>query len=172
MHNFLPSQPNLNVHNTEVQAALFDTARFWLSRGVDGFRLDAINFAMHDAGLTDNPPVEDEALPPQASFRFPEPSAQSVAARLIPFIEKLAKVVRDFGADRFTVAEVGGEQAPREMKLFTAGNDRLHTSYGFDFLSADAISPGLILNTLTHWTGEKDEGWPSWAFSNHDARAS
>ena len=48
MHNFLPTQPNLNVNNPAVQEALFDTARFWLERGVDGFRLDAINFAMHD----------------------------------------------------------------------------------------------------------------------------
>src|SRR5215469_1018377 len=59
MHNFLPAQPNLNVNNPSVQEALFDTARFWLRRGVDGFRLDAINFAMHDPGLKANPRVLD-----------------------------------------------------------------------------------------------------------------
>src|SRR3546814_7891325 len=48
LHNFLGSQPDLNVHNPAVQDALLDVARFWLDRGVDGFRLDAINFAMHD----------------------------------------------------------------------------------------------------------------------------
>jgi alpha-glucosidase len=55
LHNFLESQPDLNVHHPAVQDALLDTARFWLDRGVDGFRLDAINFAMHDPQLRDNP---------------------------------------------------------------------------------------------------------------------
>jgi alpha-glucosidase len=55
------------------------------------------------------------------------------------------------------------------MKSFTAGNDRLNTSYGFDFLFAERLSPGLILDALTNWPGNPGEGWPSWAFSNHDA---
>jgi alpha-glucosidase len=70
MHNFLPSQPNLNVHNPAVQEALFDTARFWLQRGVDGFRLDAINFAMHDPSLADNPPAIDLFSAPKRPFDF------------------------------------------------------------------------------------------------------
>ncbi|HWW12435.1 MAG TPA: alpha-amylase family glycosyl hydrolase, partial [Brevundimonas sp.] len=57
MHNFLPEQPQLNLHSPAVQDALLDVVRFWLARGVDGFRLDAINFAMHDPALTDNPPL-------------------------------------------------------------------------------------------------------------------
>ncbi|MDE2041997.1 MAG: alpha-glucosidase, partial [Alphaproteobacteria bacterium] len=55
MHNFLPEQPQLNVHNEAVQAALLDAARFWLDLGVDGFRLDALNFAFHNQALTNNP---------------------------------------------------------------------------------------------------------------------
>ena len=57
MHNFLTSQPDLNLHNEEVQAALLDVVRFWLDRGVDGFRLDTINFFFHDRELRDNPPL-------------------------------------------------------------------------------------------------------------------
>jgi alpha-glucosidase len=62
MHNFLKDQPQLNVHNPHVQEALLDIVRFWLDRGVDGFRVDAINFAMHDpAGSSGiwraNPPI-------------------------------------------------------------------------------------------------------------------
>jgi len=169
LHNFLPSQPNLNVHNPAVQEALFDTARFWLARGVDGFRLDAINFAMHDPLLTDNPPVTKAGRVRRRPFDFQHHFHNQSQPELIGFIEKLARVVRDFGEERFTVAEVGGEQALKEMKLFTAGNDRLHTSYGFDFLSAETPTPALILKTLGKWRHEKGEGWPSWAFSNHDA---
>jgi len=55
------------------------------------------------------------------------------------------------------------------MKSFTAGSALLNTSYGFDFLSAEQLSPALILDTLANWPGGAGEGWPSWAFSNHDA---
>jgi alpha-glucosidase len=169
MHNFLPAQPNLNVNNPAVQEALFDTARFWLQRGVDGFRLDAINFAMHDPSLADNPPVLGLDAVRRRPFDFQHHLHNQSQPGLVSFIESLTKIVTGFGADRFTVAEVGGEQAVLEMKSFTAGSARLNTSYGFDFLSADRLSPGLILNTLAKWPGSPGEGWPSWAFSNHDA---
>src|SRR5690606_2280870 len=57
LHNFLASQPDFNFHNPGVQDALLDVARFWLERGVDGFRLDTINFYFHSEGLEDNPPL-------------------------------------------------------------------------------------------------------------------
>jgi alpha-glucosidase len=60
LHNFLTSQPDLNFHNPEVQEALLDVVRFWLDRGVDGFRLDTINFYFHDKELRDNPPLAKE----------------------------------------------------------------------------------------------------------------
>jgi alpha-glucosidase len=169
MHNFLPAQPQLNVNNPAVQAALFDTARFWLDRGIDGFRLDAINFAMHDPGLADNPPVDEEDEVRKRPFDFQHHLHNQSQPALIPLIENLTKVVTSFGPDRFTVAEVGGEQALSEMKSFTAGNGRLNTSYGFDFLFAERLSPALILDALTNWPDNPGEGWPSWAFSNHDA---
>ena len=49
MHNFLREQPDLNFHNMDVQDALLDVAHFWLQRGVDGFRLDTVNFYLHDS---------------------------------------------------------------------------------------------------------------------------
>jgi len=167
LHNFLPSQPNLNVHNPKVQRALFDTARFWLARGVDGFRLDAINFAMHDPSLANNPAVRKPALRPKRPFDFQHHLHNQSQPQLIPFIEALARIVRSFGPDRFTVAEVGGEQAAEEMRLFTAGSARFCTSYGFDFLSTDKLTPALVLDTVASW--KERDGWPSWAFSNHDA---
>jgi alpha-glucosidase len=64
LHNFLTSQPDLNFHNPEVQDALLDVVRFWLDRGVDGFRLDTINFYFHDKELRDNPPLAGAAQRP------------------------------------------------------------------------------------------------------------
>ena len=58
LHNFLPEQPDLNLHNPAVQDAMLGVAKFWLDRNVDGFRIDAINFAMHDPQLRNNPPAQ------------------------------------------------------------------------------------------------------------------
>jgi len=60
LHNFLTSQPDLNFHEPAVQQELLDVTRFWLERGVDGFRLDTINFYVHDYQLRDNPPLPPE----------------------------------------------------------------------------------------------------------------
>jgi alpha-glucosidase len=169
MHNFLPSQPNLNVNKPEVQAALFDTARFWLGRGVDGFRLDAINFAMHDPQLRSNPPVVSTDAARKRPFDFQHHFYNQSQPGMIGFIEDLAKAMSEFGDGTFTVAEVGGEQALAEMKAYTQGSARLDTAYSFDFLFAETLSPSLILETLAQWSSAPGEGWPSWAFSNHDA---
>ena len=118
----------MNVNDPAVQQALFDTARFWLKRGVDGFRLDAINFAMHAPGLTDNPPVLDASAVRRRPFNYQHHLHNQSQPGLISFIERLTNVVTSFGADRFTVAEVGGERALAEMKSFTLGKRRLNTS--------------------------------------------
>ncbi|MFL6845122.1 MAG: alpha-glucosidase [Allosphingosinicella sp.] len=166
LHNFLSAQPDLNLHNRDVQDALLDVARFWLERGVDGFRIDAINFAMHDPLLRDNPPVAG-ALGPRP-FDFQHHLYNQSHADIPAFLGRLRAVADGYGA-AFTVAEVGGEQADREMKLYTEGPDRLNSAYGFNFLYAKALTPDLIDSAMRLWPGEPGEGWPSWAFSNHDA---
>ncbi len=70
---------------------------------------------------------------------------------------------------RFTVAEVGGDDSDREMKLFTGGDRRLSSAYSFDFLYAQELTPALVSNSLACWPDEDGLGWPSWAFENHDA---
>ncbi|MDQ8756788.1 alpha-amylase family glycosyl hydrolase [Sphingosinicella sp. LHD-64] len=168
LHNFLSSQPDLNLHNPEVQAAILDVTRFWLDRGVDGFRLDAINFAMHDPALTDNPPVVPGTGKRRKPFDFQHHLHNQSHADIPAFLARVRALTDSYGG-RFMVAEVGGEQANREMKLFTQEPDRLHSAYGFNYLYADSLTPALIRETMTLWPGEAGEGWPSWAFSNHDA---
>ena len=167
LHNFLSSQPGLNLHNPEVQDALIDTARFWLDRGVDGFRLDAINFTMHDPLLTDNPPVANPAKRTRP-FDFQHHYNSQSHPDVVHFLHRLRAAFDDY-PDCFTVAEVGGEQAEVEMKLYTEGDGRLNSAYGFDFLYADALTPELMRGAIASWPGGVGEGWPSWAFSNHDA---
>jgi alpha-glucosidase len=168
MHNFLAQQPDLNVHNREVQGALFRCMRFWLDRGVDGFRLDAINHAMHDRQLRDNPPALPSGRLPRRSADFQQPVHNRSQPEMIPFLERIRALAEEYGG-RFTVAEIGGEGAESDMPVYTQGTRRLHTAYGFNFLYAERLSPVLVRRAMDAWPDTPGTGWPSWAFSNHDA---
>lgn len=168
LHNFLTEQPDLNLHHPAVQEAMLDVARFWLDRGVDGFRLDAINFSMHDPALTDNPPAPDTGAQRTRPFDFQLHRHNQSHAAIPAFLERIRQVTDRYG-DRFTVAEVGGADSEREMKLFTQGDRRLNSAYDFSFLYAPALTPAVIRQSLALWPDVPDLGWPSWAFSNHDA---
>ncbi len=167
LHNFLPSQPAFNLRNVAAQDALLATARFWLERGVDGFRLDAINFAMHDPAFTDNPPAAASNGQRTRPYDFQQHLHNQSHPDTIGFLQRVRDLTDRHGA--FTVAEVGGEDALRQMRLFTEGDHRLHSAYGFDFLYADRLTPALVRQALTAWPDQPGVGWPSWAFSNHDA---
>jgi alpha-glucosidase len=165
LHNFLPAQPDLNVHNPAVQDALLGVARFWLDRGADGFRIDAITFAMHDPQLRDNPPAAEGGKRTRP-FDFQQHLYNQSHPGIVKFLERLREVTDSYG-DRFTLAEVGGDHALGEMHAFTAGSGRLNSAYGFDFLYAEHLTPALVAQVARDWPD--DAGWPSWAFENHDA---
>ena len=166
MHNFLPEQPQLHMHLPAVQDAMLDVARFWLDRGVDGFRIDAINFSMHDATLTDNPPAPPG--PRTRSFDFQLHIHNQSQPEIPAFLERLRALLDHYGAT-FTVAEVGGPSPEAEMHAFTQGDRRLNSAYGFNFLYADKLTPALVRDALAQWPDAPGTGWPSWAFENHDA---
>ena len=161
LHNFLEAQPDLNLHNPAVQDALLDVAHFWLDQGVDGFRLDAINFAMHDPLLHDNPPAP-EGNKRTRPFDFQQHLYNQSHPDIARFLERLRATV----GDAFTMAEVPGENPLAEMRAFTTPG-RLNSAYGFDFLYADELTAALVARVAQDWPDH--EGWPSWAFENHDS---
>lgn len=163
LHNFLPTQPDLNLRHPDVQDAMLDVARFWLDRGVDGFRLDVANYYIHDAQLRDNPPSDkaNPALPRDMQvhqFNSDQPETLDFLARV--------RALTDRYGGRMMVGELapGGHTL---MAQYTAGQSRLHTAYAFDFLGP---LPGAkrFGDILSQWREGPDDGWPSWAFSNHD----
>ncbi len=168
MHQFLREQPQLNLHNPAVQAALLDIVRFWLDRGVDGFRIDAINHSMHDPLLRDNPPAPDDGSVRTRPFDFQIRKYSQSHPDISLFLEKV-RAVFDGYPDRFTVAEVGGAESEREMHAFTQGEKHLNTAYGFDFLYAPRLTAPLLREAMEKWPDGPGIGWPSWAFENHDA---
>jgi alpha-glucosidase len=172
MHNFLKEQPQLNLHNPDVQEAVLGIARFWLDRGVDGFRIDALNFVMHDPDLRDNPPAPDRGRTRTRPFDFQLKLRNQSHPDIARFIERIRALTDEYANEHrviFTMAEIGGDNSDAEMKEYTAGDRRLNSAYGFDFLYAQALTSDLVCRTVAQWPAESGTGWPSWAFENHDA---
>ena len=167
MHQFLKEQPQLNAHHPDVQAALLDVVRFWLDRGVDGFRFDALNHAMFDPAFRDNPPAAAPG-PRTRPFDYQDKIHSQNDPGVVPFIERIRAVCDEAGVV-FGVAEVGGHDPVPLMKAYTAGDHRLSSAYSFDFLYAPDLTPQRVKTALAQWHDRPDEGWPSWAFENHDA---
>jgi len=167
LHNFLSSQPDLNLHNSEVQDALLSVAKFWLDRGVDGFRLDAINYGMHNVELLDNPVADPGHWRSLRPVDMQKSVNNSNHPDLPNFLERL-RALTDQYCSRFTVAEVGGSQTLNVRQEYTKGQTRLNTAYGFELLYLPELDVEAFAQIIGSWSNDPDLGWPSWAFSNHD----
>ena len=120
---------------------------------------------MHDPTCAQSAPPTDR--PHRRSFQR---KIYNMSHPDIPgFIERIRAVTDEYDAV-FTVAEVGGDEAEAEMKAFTHGDTRLNSAYGFNFLYADRLTPGLVCAALAEWPEEDGIGWPSWAFETTTAR--
>ena len=164
LHNFLTSQPDLNLHNPEVQDAILQVARFWLDRGVDGFRLDVADFYTHDRQLRDNPPAEGG--PRDRPWQFQRHLHNIDQPETLAFVERL-RAVTDAYPDRMMVAELASDQSLRCMVDYTSGQRRFHTAYSFVFLGAK-FGATFVREQVQKMADRGPDAWPSWAFSNHD----
>ncbi len=173
MHNFLTQQPDLNFHNDTVQTELLDVARYWLNRGVDGFRLDTVNFYVHDAQLRDNPALPPEArndktAPSVNPYNFQDHLYDKTQPENLAFLRKLRAVMDDFPAIA-SVGEIGESQRGTQVQAqYTAGEDLLHMAYDFDLLSNVFPTGPRIAEIVQRFEREVADGWACWAYSNHD----
>ena len=164
LHNFLPSQPDLNIHHPDVQDALLAIARFWLELGVDGFRLDVANYYTHDRSLRDNPPRPGYAGPRAASY---QQRVHNISQpETLPFLGRLRAVLDEYD-HRMAVAEITCEQQLDRVIEYTARGNLLHTAYSFALLGG-AMDAALIRGTVAQVLDAPGGPWPSWALSNHD----
>jgi len=173
LHNFLKSQPDLNFHNTDVQDALLDVTRFWLDRGVDGFRLDTINFYFADKALRDNPPLPPEQrnatiAPSVNPYNHQEHLYSKNQPENLAFLERFRALLDEYGA-RAAVGEVGDAQKGLEiLGDYTAGDARMHMCYAFEFLAKEPLTAQSIVSVMHRLDAQAPDGWACWAFSNHD----
>ncbi|WP_413493601.1 alpha-glucosidase family protein [Shewanella baltica] len=173
LHNFLRSQPDINFHNPDVRQAVLDNVEFWLKKGVDGFRLDAITFCYHDEQLRDNPAKPKDKRQGRG-FSEDNPYAYQYhyynndRPQTIAFIEDLRKLINRYpGA--VTLGEVSAEDSLAVMAAYTKGEDRLHMAYSFELLTDD-YSAAYIRQTVEALEASIGDGWPCWAIGNHDVQ--
>lgn len=172
MHNFLASQPDLNFHNPKVQEAVLSDMRFWLERGVDGFRLDTANFYFCSKGLESNPALDpkdynDSTAPDVNPYNMQDHIYDKSQPENLEFMARVRALLDEYPG-RTSVGEIGDAQRQLElMGQYTAGDKYLHMAYTFDYLGGD-FSPEHFATSISTVEKQAPDGWTCVAFSNHD----
>jgi alpha-glucosidase len=165
LHSYTASQPDLNWHNPQVRAAMAGVLRFWLERGVDGFRLDAPHRLIKDPALTDNPPqvaAARRALGPGAHLlrHIDQPGVH-------PVLRELHAAVAAYGPGKLLLGEVGVADPGRWAAYYGRG-DEIDLPLNFRFWScpwsAAAFADAVAATEAVMPPG----AWPVYALGNHD----
>lgn len=163
-HAFLKEQPDLNWRNPEVQEAMLGALRFWLDRGVDGFRVDVIWHMIKDDQFRDNPinPEWKEGDYPYQKylpvFTADRPEVHDIIAKM--------RAVLDQYLERMMVGEI---YLPLEqlMKYYGEGKGA-HLPFNFQLVELP-WSAGVIANAIDAYESALPmTGWPNWVLGNHD----
>ena len=170
MHSFLSSQPQLNYANPQVQDAMLEVMRFWLDKGVDGFRLDAVNHCFHDILLRSNPPAKTSGtadVPEINPYSFQDHLFDKSRPEVAGFLERV-RALLDAYPGRVAIGEVGdGDRSPETVRHYTQDDRRLHFCYTFDLFGPE-FSPEHITRVFAAFGSAAADGKVCWAFSNHD----
>lgn len=169
LHQFVSEQPELNWRNPEVKEAMFDTLRFWLDRGVDGFRMDVIGMIIKDEQLRDNPPNPNPR---------PGLSDNDISGRLLSVynadqdeVHDILKEIRqlfDQYDDRVTIGELWGP-LPRWVKYYGAAGEELHLPFNFRLMDEGKWDVKTMRGLVDAMEAILPEfAWPNYVLGNHD----
>ena len=170
--SFLNFQPDLNYHNPEVKKAMFDIIKYWLEKGVDGFRLDIFNAIYHDENFRNNPfsfkPIPDEKNP--AGF-FQKPSYTINHSLNFELAKELRVAIDSFtNPERFVVGEVFG--GSHDIKKYLGNQDGLNLIFLFQTLDLK-FNKKFFQQLIQDFEENFPNPYtPTWVFSNHDRKRS
>src|SRR5947209_3812887 len=157
LHLFLPQQPDLNWRNPDLVDAMHGVLRFWLDRGVDGFRIDVVQGLAKDRELADDPP--GTVLPRSSTNDHPDAH---------PILRELRRLVDGYPQEPVLVGEVYLLSTEQVVRYLGHG-DQLHLAFDFTSLYApwDAAAWRACVERVGAALGPVD-AWPTWTLSNHD----
>lgn len=159
LHLFLREQPDLNWRHPEVVRAMHDVVRFWLDRGIDGFRVDVVHAIGKDPTLPNEP--EHLASIPRAALNDEEATH--------PLLRDLRTLVDAYPGDRMLVGEVWLLLAQTHARYYGA-NDELHLVFELPAAVTTPWEVGAWRDRIAHVQRTHDpiDAWPTWVLSNHD----
>lgn len=174
-HFFLKEQPDLNWRNPAVRAAMWDAVRFWLDRGVDGFRLDAIGTLFEDPGLRDHTAVEDLITLVDARFGDRLDRKQLRHRWRAMFdkqhdLDDVHRVMRELRrvVDEYDDKVLVGETD--DLRYHGDGSDELHLVFNFPLMNLPELTAAAVrANQRERLQHLPDGSWPCNTFGNHDA---
>jgi len=159
LHSFYPEQPDLDFRNPAVREAVGDVLRFWLARGVDGFRLDAIDRLMKDPRLRDDPAT---TVPPPLPVPDHLLGFDSVHSRNAPDVGDAMAALRAAAPDAFLVGEV--YLPARDLRPYL---EHLDAAFAFELFHADWDGQ-VVRAAIEAGTQGEQAGRLAWVLSNHD----
>ncbi len=165
-HSFLPTQPDLNWRNAEVRAAMFEVLRFWLQRGVDGFRVDVMWMMIKDDQFRNNPP-NPEYTPGGASHDRLLPLYTTDRPEVHDLVAEMRQVL-DAYQDRVLIGEL---YLPIERLVTYYGVDGRGAQLPFNFqlLLMQEWTAEALAEIVSHYDAALPSGgWPNWVLGNHD----
>jgi len=169
MHGFLPEQPDVNWRNPQVKAAMWDVARFWLERGVDGFRLDVVNHYIKDDQWRDNPTRWWHGESPLRSLVAYD-RQWHIYDRDRPELRHLLREFRqvlDAYPERMSVGEISSDD-PLGVAAALCGPELLHLAFNFAFTQSPWRA-AAFQEAIRRWEAALAPGsWPTYTLSNHD----
>ena len=159
LHLFLPQQPDLNWNNPAVQDAMHATLRFWLDRGVDGFRMDVVHLIGKDPALPD---VPERLADRHMAGWYDDP-------RTHPLLRGIRAVLDGYPGDRVSVGEVNLRD-PRRLATYYGNGDELHLVFTFRGMDIgwDADGWARLLDDVGR--DLPAAAWPAWVLGNHDEK--
>ncbi len=165
-HMFYKQQPDVNWHNPAVRQAMLDVFRFWLERGVDGFRLDVFNVYFKHPRLVSNPPALGLPL---YSFSTQHHINDCDRPELVPLLQEIRALLDRYstpGGERYMVGETFVSDAAKAAQY--CGPDRLHAAFNFKLLESP-WSPRRVMGVITDWEHTLGTAtWPNNVLNNHD----
>jgi alpha-glucosidase len=163
-HMFYRQQPDLNWRNLDVRSAMMDILRFWLAKGVDGFRFDVFNAFFKDKDFRSNPPKFGLRGFDRQVHRYDLDQPEMVAV-----VEEIRTLMDSYG-DRYSVGEPFLPTAAKAAHFSLPG--RFNAAFNFDFLTCP-WNPSAFLQRIEDWEALLgSDGWPSYVLNNHDNKRS
>ena len=165
-HSFLPTQPDLNWRNPDVVAAMHDVLRFWLRRGVDGFRVDVMWLMIKDDRFRDNPP-DPAWRPGQRPFESLLPLYTADRPEVHPVVAGMRSVLDEF-EHRVLIGEIY-LPIDRLVTYYGRRGDEAQLPFNFHLLLLQEWSASALADLIRRYEAALPPGaWPNWVLGNHD----